>query len=362
MSMTDDHDLSHHWAGLAVIERLSETGTALTSEEVGRLLGTRSVKGVGAALSGTRFSLAEAGIRFDEAVHRRTLRRRTMWTPGPRIRQARHVLELERLKWTGRQLLDDVRVDEVRPGHRGPVLVLRALKRSGTVYRIPGPMAELDAILADERFESEADEEGSIGEVFIHRIEPGEDGREQPVPEGYGENGIRVRGEYDYAEPRVAGAIGTGRYPLFTAWIGEARWVERRLVLGDTVRQLERMRIEAKRWFRRDHYAHWTDIDGGTRFRYVRWIAASHPEGPTSAPPVRMRLRCWYEVVIETAGRKRVVLREEGLRGDAERTASRAIAQWRRQKPERKEETVALHEVRVAKSQPRPMPPEETDR
>ena len=361
MSGSGEHDLSRNWAGLAVLERLSETGTGLTSEEVGSILGTRSVKGAGAALSGTRISLAEAGIRFDEAVLRRTVRRRTVWTPGPRIRQARHVLEFERLRWTGKQLLDAVSVDEAKSGHRGPVLVLRALKSSGTVYRIHGPMAELDEILADEWFEHEDERGTSIGEVFIHRIEPGADGQEHPVPEGYGENGIWIRGEYDYAEPRVAGAIGSGRYPVITAWIGEASWVERRLVLGDAVQQVEKIRIEGRWRFGRDHHTHWTDVEEDTRFRFVRWIGAHGLDGPTSAPPLRMRLRCWYEIVIETAARKRAVLREEGLRGDGERTASRAIARWRMQNPKHAEEAVALREVRIAKSQPRPMPPQRPD-
>ena len=361
MSRADPLDVSYRWAGLAVMERLSETGAGLASEEVGGLLGTRSVKGVGAALSGTRSSLAEAGIRFDEAVVRRTVRGRSVWTVGPRIRQARHALEFERLRWTGKQLLDNVRVDDAPPGHRGPVLVLRALKCNGTVCRIHGPMAELGEILADEWFESEAEGEGSIGEVFIHRIEPGEDGREHWVPEGYGENGIWVRGQYDYAEPRVAGAIGSGRYPVIDAWIGEAGWVERRLVLGDAVRQVEKIRVEG--WpLGRDAVSRWTEVEEDTRFRYVRWIGAHGVAGPTGAPPLRMRLRCWYEVVIETTGRQRAVLRAEGLRGDAERTARRAIARWRNAKPERAEETVALLEVRIAKSQPRPMPPEEEDR
>lgn len=356
MSGSDEHDLVRHWAGLAVLERLLEAGTGLTSEEVGSLLGTRSVKGVGAALSGTRFSLDQAGIRFDEAVLRRTVRGRTVWTPGPRIRQARHVLEFERLRWTGGQLLDAVGADEARAGHRGPVLVLRALKRIGTEYRIHGPMAELDDILADEWFVNEAEEEGSIGEVFIHRIEPGEDGQENPVPEGYGENGIWIRGEYDYAEPRVAGAIGSGRYPVIRAWIGEASWVERRLVLGDPLQQVAKIRVESGRRFNLEHLTHWKNVEDDTRFRFVRWIGAY--DGPTSAPPIRMRLRCWYEVVIETAAHKRAVLREEGLRGDAERTASRAIARWREQNPKHAEEAVVLREVRIAKSQARPMPPQ----
>ena len=43
-----------------------------------------------------------------------------------------------------------------------------------------------------------------------------------------------------------------------------------------------------------------------------------------------MRLRCWYEVVIGTATGRRIVLREEGLRGDDARTTGRAIGRWRK--------------------------------
>ena len=76
--MNDDRDdeFGQYWAGLELLNRISETGAALTSEDVAGMLGTRSVKGIGAALSGTRLSLEQAGIRLDEAVHRRTVRRR----------------------------------------------------------------------------------------------------------------------------------------------------------------------------------------------------------------------------------------------------------------------------------------------
>ena len=79
--------------------------------------------------------------------------------------------------------------------------------------------------------------------------------------------------------------------------------------------------------------------------------------GRRGAPPHRMRLRCWREVVIETGKRKRVVLREEGLRGDDARTAARAIGRWREVGEERADEPVAVREVRVARSQPRPSDP-----
>ena len=68
------------WAGLSLLIRLSQAGTELSSEEVGALLGTRNVKGIGAALSRTRGTLSAAGIRLEEAAVRRTVRGRSIWT------------------------------------------------------------------------------------------------------------------------------------------------------------------------------------------------------------------------------------------------------------------------------------------
>ena len=88
MNEAHEHDMARYWSGLAILERLSETGAGLASEEVAAILGARSVKGIGSALSGTRSSLGEVGIRLDEAVHRRAgarihaLDRRTSGSAG----------------------------------------------------------------------------------------------------------------------------------------------------------------------------------------------------------------------------------------------------------------------------------------
>ena len=192
LSGTDHREVARYWAGLPLLVRLSEAGTELSSGEVGALLGTRSVKGIGAALSGTRDTLFAAGIRMDEAAIRRTVRGRSVWTGGPRIRQAIHVLEQERYLWKESGGRDDVPIEDARPEDPGPVLVLRALKSRGNVYRIDGGMAELDEILEDGRFEIGDARRESIREIFVARIEPGRDGREHRVPDGYGENGIWV--------------------------------------------------------------------------------------------------------------------------------------------------------------------------
>ncbi len=357
MSQVQDPDLAHYWAGLELLARLSEAGAALTSEEVSDVLGTRNVKGIGAALSGTRMSLEGAGIRFDEAVGRRTVRRRSLWTAGPRLRQARHVLERTRRYWT-KGSCGEVPLEEPPDGYAGPVLVLRALRSRGKVYRFDGSLAELAASLDDALLEIPHDDMGSLGEIFVHRIEPGLGGVEHPVPEGYEENGIWVRGEHDYAWPRVAGALGTGRYPLLSAWIREACWAERRIALADAESQVEAVCARRSRFPANDRPG-WRDVEDGTRIRYVEWVGAPDPDGRWSAPPLGVRLRCWYEIPIR-AGRKPIVLREEGLRGDDARTAAQAIARWRASDPDRATVPVAVGDVRIAGKQPRPLPPGET--
>ena len=355
MSGTPDREVARYWGGLSLLVRLSQAGTELSSEEVGALLGTRNVKGIGAALSGTRGTLRGAGIRMEEAAIRRTVRGRSVWTGGPRIRQAMHVLEQERYRWT---VGSGPAIENVRPGETGPVLVLRALKSRGNVYRIDGGMAELDEILDDDLFEIGDARSETFGETFVARIEPGEDGREHPVPDGYGENGIWVRGEHDYDDSRVPGAIGTGLWSTMIAWVGEATWVERRLPFEDVPRQVAMVSADNSWSISRDAIAHWRDVEPVSCFRYVSWIGARGLDGPRHAPPLRMRLRCWYEVVIWTATGRRIVLREEGLRGDDTRTTSRAIGRRLKLHGKAANEPVAVREFRMAKKQLRPMPPD----
>lgn len=109
---------------------------------------------------------------------------------------------------------------------------------------------------------------------------------------------------------------------------------------------------------RHEQAARWRDVYAWTRYRYVKWISSREQTEPYSAPPLRMRLQCWHAVVVQTAGNKRVVLREEGLRDDGERTVARAVARWREARPERANEPVTVIEVRFAKRQPRPLPPQ----
>ena len=352
-----DPVLAKYWAGLGVLERMLETGSALTTEELSAILGTKNSRGVGAALSSTRFTLKQSGIRFDEAVTKQKVRRRTLWSQGPRIRQAIHVLEQARYQFASKGSEYDVPLERAEPGCSAAVLVLRALASRSGNFRIDHGLDELDAILQEDWTDVEDFGPESVGEVFIERIEPGVDGDAHRIPEGCGENGIWVRGAHDYAETRVSGSVGSGRSPM-TARLSRAAWVERRIVLVDAERQVKKANADARWRFLDEVGQSWRPVEPSRRFQYVQWIGAWKSNFPDQAPPLRMRLRCWYEVVVQTAQGNPVVLREEGLRDDQERTASRAIARWRKANALNANALVRILDVRIAKRQPRPIPTE----
>ena len=350
-----DPELAKFWAGLGALERMVETGSPLTTEELSAILGTKKVQGVGAALSSTRFTLKRSGIGFDEAVTKKKVRGRTLWSPGPRIHQAIHVLEQARYEFAVRGTEYDVTLEDAELGCSAAVLVLRSLASRSETFRIDGGLEELDAILEEEWTDVEDFGGETLGEVFIKRIEPGADGVEHSIPEGYGENGLWVRGAHDYAETRVSGSVGSGSSPMI-ARLCRAAWVERRVVLGDAERQVQKANAAARWRFMDDVGQSWRPAEPNQRFQYVQWIGAWDSNFPNQPPPLRMRLRCWYEVVIKTDRAKSVVLPEEGLRGDQERTASRAIARWRKANALSANSLVTVLDVRIAKRQPRPIP------
>ena len=107
------------------------------------------------------------------------------------------------------------------------------------------------------------------------------------MPDGFGENGIWVRGDHDYAEPRVAGAIGTGIWSTMIAWVGEATWVERPIPFVDARRQVAKVRAENSRSVSGDAIEHWRDIQEDVCCRYVSWVGARGLDGPRHAPPLR---------------------------------------------------------------------------
>ena len=96
-----------------------------------------------------------------------------------------HVLEQERYRWTVGGGRNDLAIENAGAGETGPVLVLRALKSRGNVYRIDGGMAELDEMLEDGMFEIGDARSETIREIFVGRIEPGNVGERRPVPDRY---------------------------------------------------------------------------------------------------------------------------------------------------------------------------------
>ena len=116
MNVSRISDVARYWAGLALLERLGRSAAGLTSEEVCSILGARNVKGIGAALSCTRLSLRVEEMRLDEALLRRQVRGLSLWSAGPWIAQARHVLEHARRMWTWRERKDRMQLTAESPG------------------------------------------------------------------------------------------------------------------------------------------------------------------------------------------------------------------------------------------------------
>ena len=159
------------------------------------------------------------------------------------------------------------------------------------MFRIDGGMPEFDEILDDEWFEFDESRHASIEQIFVERFELGEDGREQPIPDGFGENGICVRETHDYAQPRVAGPIGAGQFSTMIACISEVTWVERRIALVDAVRQVGKVRAEKSWLLSEDASERWRDVEEERCFRYVNWIGARGISDP----------RCIGETTYRTA-------------------------------------------------------------
>ena len=351
--MSDEQSEKYEHA-LPILTHLATEGEPLSSAAVATMLGTRSVRGIGSALRPTRSVLGMAGIRLDEALTRQHKGRKAQWVGGPRVRQAEHVLRQrdERYERVPRDKTESLAPPH--EGYRGPILVLGALVTRGYLYAMDGPLTTLDALLGADDFILGEEAYESLGEVFIDRIVPGDNGDAQPVPPGYEENGIWIRGEHDYADPKVAGAIGSGRWARMTAWIGRAWWIERQVMAGNVIEQ--KIEAGADRWEQAAEGPNgWKRVNDTEHFPFVYWIAGPNMHGHRSAPPLRMRLRCWREVVIRTADNRAVKLKEEGIRGDDRRTARRAIARWREETSS--DEAVEVETVRVARQQPRPRDP-----
>ena len=70
MADTHEGDVTTFWAALPILERLSEPGETMTNKEIAEVVGTRSVHGIASRLKWSRDELADAGVRFDDAVKR----------------------------------------------------------------------------------------------------------------------------------------------------------------------------------------------------------------------------------------------------------------------------------------------------
>ena len=357
MSIDDRSDLKMFWAGLDVLQELVEPGSELSSEEVSIILGTRNTKGIGAALSGTRDTLASFGIQRNEALIRSTRKGKSVWRAGPRIRQANHILQISRESWIKSSQFDQVPTDNVSPEYSGPVIVLRSQLFELDVFRFSGGIEQLELALEIGWKKDKSNTYFHLGEVYVHCIEAGNDGVEHPIPDGYEENGIWGRGFWDHADPHVAGGIGTGINPTLSACVGEARWVERRIPYVNVERQIFKMRASCGHMIRSADAEKWQVLKPSRSIRFVHWMRSPRGKKHGSTPPIRMRFRCWYEIVIETTNGKRAVLREEGLRSDDHRTASRAIKKWRRCNGISDAEPISVAGFRISKKQPRPQDP-----
>ncbi len=340
--------------GLAVLERLAMPFASLESTEVARLLGAKGPKGIGSAFHSLRSTLENRGIAFHEAVRREPGRAGSVWTAGPRIEQARHVAGLEwRLHEDPAAFWDGVPMETPGPAHVGPVLVLRALHSAGEIFAFPNFTTLVDVVDDRSVVNIPADHRVRfLGEVFIHRIEPGHDGAFHRVPEGYGENGLWIRGGHDFCDegrvwdPGCDAALQGGEV---YALVCDMFWIERRVALVDAVRQWERAAVGAVH-----DQEHWKPIRPGERFRTVGWISRDILKG-RRPPPVFLRTRFWHDVHIVTDGGRRTVLREEGIRGDVDRTAVRAVMRWRRKRRSRSGMRVTIRSVGVSPRQPRPL-------
>ena len=192
MTQTSDGGVSKSWAALPVLERLSQPGEEMTSEEIAKLVGTRSVSGIASRMKWSRDQLSDAGVPFNEAVTRSTKGGRIVWSAGRRVAQARHLMRLKRQGCPSSGWGDDVPLEDVSPGDPRPSLVLRTLARRGRCLEFRGPIADLEKWIDDPEIDLN---EGGLGfawpaEIFVERIEPGADGCRIEIPPGYGEDGI----------------------------------------------------------------------------------------------------------------------------------------------------------------------------
>ena len=192
--------------------RLAATPDGIGTEEVSPILGLESSKGIGSRLRATRTEIESQGIRLKHAVVR-TPRSRgpgSTWMAGPRIEHALHVLRRTRKRIE--QPFDRRREPWPEKDYKGPVLVLRALLHAYELSPIPDGIDGAGGIVNDiEEPLVEEKPYRSLGEVFIERIELGDESSKIPIPPGYEQHGEWVRGHDDYGSIRaIASNWSTG--------------------------------------------------------------------------------------------------------------------------------------------------------
>ena len=330
--------------GLDLLERLAATPDGIGTLEVSLMLGLTSNKGIGSRLRATKTEVESQGIRFEHAVMRTPKPKGpgSTWRAGPRIEHALHVLRRTRKRIE--QPFDRPREPWPETGYRGPVLVLRALLHAYELFPVPdgidgarGIVNDLEQPLAREK------RYRALGEVFIERIEPGDEPNKIPIPPGYEQHGEWVRGHEDYGSIRTIASTWSDRRYYLAVCFAEAEWAERWLALRDPFEQTIQATIDGYR----EEDGLWRAATSSKPVRYVNWMGTIDRR---YAPPADLRLRVQCEAVVKPLGKGQRIVRFEALRGE----------EWARAREECRKEGVEIGsrdravEIRHAKDQRNP--------
>ena len=346
--------------GVRVLERLCERNEETGRDEMLALLGVSNGREIHSRLSKLFAELAsEGGIRSREAIKRRGEGKRSTWSRGPRCAQALHIARLINKAWTDRRTPGRGRViTDVAPDAPGAKLVLRGTFCDGEIIAFTGGRQALAEALEDETLVYEGhwrDPE----EIWIERIEPRPRDPAPKIPFGYDENGVWIRGSLDHVAAEVPHEMLDHADRKLYAYVRRSEAFERTVTLDDAARQMDEIRT---RWMgRSDVSAWWRRINSAKPQSDVRWISTGPYSDRKWAPPVEMRARCWRDVTIRGANGTTATINVEGMRGDDARTAARAIARWRDEDPSRCGADVEVRSIRIAREQPRPVDPPDTE-
>ena len=349
----------HRRLAFHVVDAICSNPEGITGNDVADILCLPSVKGIGPRLNVLRSALGQAGIAQEEAIRKARRKGRTLWLPGPRIRQARYVLYLA-AKTHDPGDLADPRLLEAPADDEQPAVVFRVLLHQYYYGDFEEGMEDMRYFIdEDEEFDDLLDREAKhVGEIFIHDIRTAEGGSPPKIPPEYRENGIFSRGLNDYARPRTISNFGTAWNPSVQGAVARARWVERSVRLSADPRDhYDALRIEQDNHYYSKPKGPWRFVDEAVDYRYVSWFGVRGAHGHRSAPPLDLRLRCWRTVTLRAEDGREHKVDVEGLRDDDDRTARHALSLWRAAKPGRQDMRLQAVRVDVAKRQPRPLSP-----